>query len=176
MQISTGAWQQSLTPQALRPLQIIYLAMIVAVTIFTVFVVVFHYYFASPGKPQRSEEVYTQIFVWGAMIYAAFALAGGHLFYRNRMRSATRMETAAGVLAAFRSALIIRIAAPEGAALLGTMVCFVASYNGSLRLHPDYWITLVPYLIFLLIAYVSFPTSRFLMQLFEEQVREGDSR
>jgi hypothetical protein len=176
MQVSTGTLQESLTPQTLRPLQIIYGAMIAGVTVFTIFVVMYHYFFASPADARHGIDTYTQILVWTTMLYTVGALAGGHFFYQQRLRSATRMETAAGVLITFRSALLIRIAAIEGAALLGAVVCFIASNNGSLRAHPDFWITLVPYLIFLLIAYISFPTKRFLLQLFETQIRKGDSR
>ncbi|UPT75033.1 MAG: hypothetical protein M0D55_04790 [Elusimicrobiota bacterium] len=58
-----------------------------------------------------------------------------------------------------QAAYIVRLAAREGAGLLGLTTAYLAAANGTLRAYPAYWVNLVPYALFLGFLAAHWPTA-----------------
>jgi hypothetical protein len=68
-----------------------------------------------------------------------------------------------------RTAIIVRIALLEGAAMLGNMICLIAAMNGILSFEPLYWCNAASTVALLVIGATTMPTRERVLGWFEER-------
>ncbi|MBN2356388.1 hypothetical protein JXO59_09760 [candidate division KSB1 bacterium] len=171
----------SLTPQKLGPLRLIYLAMVSGVTLLAVVILYFYYQIPADAVPNPEDVRNTHLLVIFACSYGAVALFASQVILRRKLLPLAQRDQSGRTLVesgdpdAFlqiiRTALIIYMAILEGAALLGLVVCLLGTLNGTIKSHPGYWLAAVPYLIFSLAAFKSYPSAENLKIFIEKIVK-----
>lgn len=109
---------------------------------------------AAPEPPalERVRTVNTLTTV--AMLIGVAAIVLSEFLWRRLLRSTP--GTLAGRV---QTAFIVRLAAREGAGLLGLTSAYVAAASGTLRAYPAYWVNLVPCGLFLTFLAAHWPTA-----------------
>lgn len=166
-------FKKILTPDAVRPLQLIHAALAMGVLSFGG-VVLFMYFVTPPGDGENASVVFQLSVVHGAMALACFP--GSSILYSwflkkdsgNSALSAAR--TPLGILGVIRTASILRIAAMEGAAFFGLVVTFLAVTGGVVRSQPLYWLNMLSAVLMVGAIALSFPTPERLVRIFQEKM------
>lgn len=156
------------TREELRPLQVICIALPVGVILFTLVALSI----GSDGTPTTDLAALTTMRLVHAAL-TAFALFAQKLFFVRALTGKIKSGQGDGpqpFLTRYRTAMIVRLALVEGAALFGLVILVIASTGGVLRNDSTLYLHLIPVLLLIGIAQVSFPTQQKLVEL-ERQLR-----
>jgi len=184
--VSTAEFEQALTPAVMRTIQMIYLALIMGVIVFTAAVFIIY----STDKSQENVNIDPDLLTTMSLVHACFALAAYALatfqyksqFRTERLSGVSRGETsdrsvmypsstpAESYLSIIRTALIIRLALMQGAAFFGLVTCIIGATSGALRLHPEYWANLASSVVMIGFCILTFPNKERLAGIFEEKI------
>jgi hypothetical protein len=173
--LTRTSFESALTPNSLQVTRLIQLALMAGVLIYALCVVLI--YLLNPDLRASAYEVDTVstltilhlAFLFGAL--GASQLLSMRIFSPKAL-STRSSEVDSEVLAAMcvtqqRTAIIVRLAALEGAALFGLAVCTIGVINGTLRALPYYWINMLSAVVLLLYGVATFPTKDRLVSWFE---------
>jgi hypothetical protein len=176
-------FEQHLTPQVLRPLQILPLALVFGVVAFTSVVAVLHFggllKDAEPPKEDMAVLITALSGVTCAMTLGAWFGLPVFLkvfFVPARFtieEAAGEQEMSQAVLKKFQGVHILSCAFLEAGALFGVAACFLAANFGVLGAQPLYWLNAVPAGLFVIFVLATFPTRYRLVDLFERRVRDA---
>jgi len=174
--LTTEEFRTVLTPQTVRQIQILQLALTAAPVVFFGGAIALSLMQVS-GKPVGTDTVPVLSALNGFL--ALLSYAGAYLlpaahFSPKRVRAfvfaAEGPSQADRSLILIRNAAIIRLAILEGSALFGVAVCLVAVTSGALESSPEYWLNALPVLVLLIASQLTFPTEERLARMFEQRI------
>ena len=185
-QISNLDFKKVLTPENIRVLRIIFLAL--AAGVFTFGLVILIIYFQQTHSDYN--EVMTPTLNLLSVMNLIFALTSivlGKFMYDRQFQTATieiqkssgvsnskvvanNLSTAEKCLATIRTASIIRLAMLEGSALLGLVVTLLAVQSGAGNQAPMYFLNALTTLPLFITIVIIFPTADRLEQIFQEKI------
>jgi F0F1-type ATP synthase membrane subunit c/vacuolar-type H+-ATPase subunit K len=174
------SFESALTPESLQVTRLIQLALVIGVLIYALCVgLIYLQNLDLRANPYEVDTVSTLTILHLAFLFGAL---GASRFLSMRIFSPGALsrrssEVDPGVLAAMcvtqqRNAIIVRLAALEGAALFGLAVCTIAVMNGTLQASPHYWINMASTVVLLLYGVGTFPTKERLVSWFERSFIE----
>ena len=162
-----------LTPENIRPLQIIHAALAMGVISFAG-VILFLFYAAPPGDGSNAPVVLQLSAVHGVMALVCFP--GSAILYNRFLKknsgdpALSRSRTPLGILAVIRIASILRIAVMEGAAFFGLVVTFLAVSGGVIQSNSLYWLNTLSAVFMVGSIAHGFPTADRLERIFREKM------
>ncbi len=175
--------RNSLTPETMRPMQVINLAIMAGATSF-LGVIIFMYYTAS-GEYEFSQENIGVIdrfsVIHGIIFISCLGLSNfvkKKFFSRERAESisntmvgASDSEIAGAYIGMVRMAKIVYMAILEAPAFFGLVVCFLAITNRVIYEYSFYWANLVSYFTFMFLLARDFPTREKVAELFKTDLK-----
>lgn len=181
-EITLEDFQRVLTPQNIKVLQIIFLALGLGVLIFAI--IAFAFYFILPQNEEPADVsvirvltiihllLFPVVFYISKQLYDQ--LFQGHRFSQlpndpAQLQQMSRLTLAENLLAIIRTTSIVRLAVWEALALFGLTICFLGSLQGVLPHYPLYWMNLISAIIFEMIIFNEFPSRPKLELLFREK-------
>ena len=163
--------QKALTPEYVRILQVIHIA-IVTGALFFLMAVLFVSGVRGDGIPGDVEVVRLLSIVhlgFGLSVYGAATY-----LYESKFRISAHVQSgpqlAETFLGALRTASIIRLAMFECVAFFGLVVCLVAAQAGILKGNPEYWLNTLSTVILVGLVATAFPSAERIEALFREKV------
>ena len=174
-------------PQAVVATRIVALGLCGGVATFSVVVLVLSARVGPPEPAQGAAGVLAALSLVDAVFaLAAYALSGvlyGSMLTPERLEAAAGGEPAPGesegralgrrVVAAIQTAMILRFAVLESAAIMGLAACLIGVFNGGLRAQPLYWLNAVPAGLFLAYVLSHLPEPERFREVFREKVQGG---
>jgi hypothetical protein len=168
-------FENALTPGSLQITRIMQLALMIGVLIYSlcVFVIYLQY------RDLRADAYAVDIVSMLTLIHLAFlggALVLGQLLSLRifspqglpaALSEADTRRLAEQVVLRQRTAIIVRLAAIDGAAFFGLAICTVGAINGTLQNAPLYWVNMLSTIVLLVFGAVTFPTRERLVGWFE---------
>lgn len=172
-----------LTPENIRPLQLLYLALAAGPAIFAL-VILYLYFYSTPGGESNLMfvEFVSVLHFTGVLI--AFPLTAWlyqQCFRENKigalLRSSVPRTEAAPLhmLKVFRFAGLVRFIPLEYGISLGLMAVFAAVQGGIIQQQPIYWLNLLSTIIFIPYVLLNIPTAESLGKEFREKVLYGSN-
>ncbi|MBI4616185.1 MAG: hypothetical protein HY720_21390 [Planctomycetes bacterium] len=175
--ITREEFEAALTPEALRPLQILPGALAAGVLTFAMAVgVLFAQGSGAAEIPEGALQTLLTLSLANVLLTtsaAAMAVLLPGLMVRPGLVPMDSQERAALCLGRIRSAIIVRFAVLEGPALYGWVVCLVAQRNGVLSTDPRFWLNALSTLPFVAGVVLGFPTRERLKGIFETRILGG---
>jgi len=181
-EVTLEDFQKVLTPQSIRVLQVIYIALGAAVFIYTVIAVASYFIFQENDQAADPSVVRTLTFIHFLLLPIIFYLAKylyDRLFPSHRfsqlpvMNSTDRRDfpvpAAEYLLAVIRTSSIVRLALLEGLAIFGITICFLGAMQGVLQQYPIYWLNMISVVIFEMVICIEFPFHQKWETLFREK-------
>lgn len=112
-------------------------------------------YFNHKGEPPTPERVrLINTLTTVAMAWTLIGIVVSEVMWRKLLKS-----TPGALGAKIQTAFVVRLAAREGAGLLGLTVAYLAAANGTLKAYPAYWVNLAPFVLFLGFLAAHWPTA-----------------
>lgn len=180
--ITLEEFQKALTPQNIKVLQVIFLALGLAVFIFVMLALIFYAVLPQNEEPTNVSPIRVLTIVHLLLIPVIFYISKklyDQLFQGNRfsqlpsdsaqLQQLSRLTLSENLLAIIRTTSIIRLAMWEALALFGLTICFLGSLQGILQHHPLYWINLISAIVFEMMVFTEFPSRQKLELLFREK-------
>lgn len=167
-------FEKILTDQQVRTIQILHLALGVGVFVFACIVGTFSFFETSAVDLDVN-------FVWiltlGHLMLAMVLFFSSFWLYQRSFSRETLESrfsngeiSADGALAVVRTALIVRLAMMEGAAMMGVLVCLYAGMGGVLQSNSVFWVNMISPAAMLFFVARNYPTRDELMSIYEEGV------
>ncbi len=167
-----------LTPENIRPLQLLHLALAAGPAIFAL-VVLYLYLYSSPGG--ESNLMFVDIvsivhLIEGLIAFPLTVWLYQQCFRENKigalLRSSVPRTEAAPLymLKIFRFAGLVRFIPLESATFLGLTAILVAVQGGIIQQQPIYWLNLLSTIIFIPYVLLNIPTAKSLGREFREKV------
>ncbi len=180
--ITLEEFQKVLTPQNIRVLQVIFLALGLGVIIFAIIAIAFYFLLPQNEEPASTTtlQVLTTIhLLLFPIIFFISKRMYDRIFQSNRfsqlpddpaqLAQISRHILTENLLGIIRTTSIIRLALWEGLALFGLTICFMGSLVGILQHHPLYWVNLISAIVFEMMVFNEFPTRPKVELLFREK-------
>lgn len=167
---SLEAFSDALQDQDIRTIQIIHIALAMGVLLFTVVVFVLFLTVSSESEPAGSELIWLltilQLVVAGSIYFVA------RIVFKRQLAAvaASGTKDSLGYVGSIRTAMIVRLALLEGAALYGLVVCMLAVLNGAMNANPVYWINLAGVVAMLLFVSWNFPTRESIVEIYKTRI------
>ncbi len=177
--ITAAEFRTALTPLAIRQMQILQVAMVLAPLIFLVGTLALSL-LQKETRHVSAEIVPTMTIV--NVVLVALSYAGAYLLPAIHYKPARIQSFILGgdavsrpdrCLILIRNAFILRFAMLEGAALFGVAVCLIAATTGTSDTVPEYWLNAFPLLMLILYSAVTFPTEDRILVVFEQYILPG---
>jgi len=165
--IGRAELEAMLTVESVRGLQILQLSLGVGVVLFCG-AIVFFWWSGEPVESAPPGVVPMLTLAQFAVAVASFAVSAP--LFRSRLGAVRNAGSPEEGLEALRGAWMLRVAIPEGAALFGAAVAFLAVMNRVVDAHPLYWINLATPAVFVLFVARTFPTRDGLMELLRDRL------
>jgi len=154
--------EKALTPEYLRILAVIRIAIIIGAAFFLL-VVFFIYSIRTPDSFNNPDPDILDIL---SIVHAVFAISslGAAFFISRRMLRKERLigekpeHLASQALSLYRISSLLLVVPIEGAAFFGIALCLNGVMNGTMALYPIYWLNALTTGLLILIGYVTFPT------------------
>jgi hypothetical protein len=167
------SFRSVLGDNAIRPLQIIHLALGAGVTVFAIVVLVLNAVVEFPASDATSYlGTLTIVNLVLTVLLFTFALR----FHDYRLsRASLENRVGSGALTVercfdeIRTAHIIRLALLEAAAMFGIVICLLAVVQGAMPVSEFYLINLIGVVLFLLFISGTFPTQDRILHTFEQK-------
>lgn len=174
LQLSESEFERILTPDHLRPIQIVHVALMTAATMFA-FVVVLLYFQSSSTENVDVEVVNILTGVHALFAFGAFGISRiltERMFTERYLNNAIDTATAPyeDSLSVIRVALIVRMAMLEGVSIFGLVVCVIAVTSGIAKHEPLYLFNMASYVLFIAIGINTFPTKDAVMDIFRRYI------
>ncbi len=170
-EVSEDDVRAALTPEVVRALQIVHLALGMGVLGFAGVVTFLHLQNGGAVAKVSPEEHENRLammrtFSFVNVTLAASAIGGAFIVPTMQLAAIRGTADAAGWAGALRSSAIVRAALLESSALFGLVTCFLASTNGVLASQPELALNALPAAGFLLFLAAAFPTQERLVERF----------
>jgi len=158
--------EKALTPEYLRILAIIRIALMSGATFFLI-VVFFLYSMHTPDSPSNPDPHIMDVLSIAHAITAAFTISVAFFLSRLTLRkdrligqaaAQTSEQMASQALNLYRVSSLMFIATIEASAFFGIAICLNGVMNGTMVLYPIYWLNAASTGLLILIGYVTFPT------------------
>jgi divalent metal cation (Fe/Co/Zn/Cd) transporter len=157
--------EQSIDPSLVLGMQIIFGSFLMGVLIFLGLSVFIHFSQDAPSEiPLESIASPLTIFTLGYMLFAI--PISGILF--KKLLKPEQKSNSETILANIRSAMLVRVAVFELAALFAATAIFIAVLDGYLLGNNMIWLNLVPLAYFTLHIVMNFPTKHRIMVIYDE--------
>lgn len=156
----------ALTPEEIRTSRVIQAALMLGPLLFALAVAVLH---TQAGRIVTNDTM--ELVRSLSVVLAGFALVAygiSTIAYSRVLARHSRAKTPLQCIASIRTAMIVRMALLEGVAFFGLVVCLVAEFGGVLHSHPEYWLTLLPTAVILVVGIGTFPTRERIEQTFKD--------
>jgi len=167
-----GEFEELLTDDNVRSMQIIQAALGSGVLIFVVIVIAMYFSYATDEATGSADFVWMLTLIH--FVAAAIMFVLSSWMYKRRLteqavRRASGEDTinAGSCLEALRSAIIIRLGLLEGAAFYGLVVCIVAVMNGVMNENAIFWINLFSAFVMLFFVIWLFPSRERLIEFYK---------
>ncbi len=176
--ITRQEFEAVLTPENIRPLQLLYLALAAGPTIFAL-VILYIYFYPTPGGETNLmfiDVVSIIHLIEGLIAFPLTAWLYQQCFRDNKigalLRSSVPRTDAAPLylLKVFRFAGLVRFIPLISATFLGLTATLVAIQGGIIQQHPIYWLNLLSTIIFIPYVLLNIPTAESLGREFREKV------
>ncbi len=154
--------EKALTPEYLRILAVIRIALMLGVTFFLL-VVCFIYSIRTPDSIYNPDPDILDIL---STVHAVFAISSvgaaffisRHMLRKERLIGQEPDNLASQALGLYRISSLLLIVPIEGAAFFGIAICLNGVMNGTMALYPIYWLNALTTGLLILIGYATFPT------------------
>lgn len=158
--------RQSIDSTVLMGLRVIFGSFLMGVLVFTLFSVIM--YFDQAGNPDLVVPVESNatLLTYLALGYMVVAIPVSSILFKRFLKTDQNSD-AHVIIANIRSALLVRLAVFEGAALLAATGLLIASMDGFLVGNPNLWINLVPIGYFTLHIFANWPTASRIVSIYE---------
>ena len=174
--LTRTAFENALTPRSLQVTRIIHLALMIGVWVYFLCVVVIYFLYQDLRADADAVHMISMMTLIHLALLGGALVLGQLLFLRifsPRGLPAAFSEADTGTLAAQvvsrqHVAIVVRLAAMEGAAFFGLAICTLGAVNGTLQTAPLYWVNMLSALVFLVFGVVTFPTKERLVGWFEK--------
>ena len=170
--VSLDEFKKALTPENVRVMQMINLAMGMCTFAFLVVVVVLHFQSLGGAEDGDTEVSLLKMLSLADLVFALMCFTSSKLVYDlvfKVNRHSKQASTAEGCFGIIRTAGIIRLALMEGAAFFGLVVCLLGAIFGQLKEFPIYWLNVLPCLAMIAFIVVSFPSKAGLESVFQDK-------
>lgn len=175
-----AAWEAHLTRERLLPLQVVQGALTMGVVSFALVLGMLRAGgFGSSAEPTEG-GLSTVRMLGGVVLLLSVSAVVASLFAFAAILRAERVaaivrgedagEGAARLLDLVRTAYILRLAILEAPAMLGLVVCLLATMNGALASRPALWLNALPAALLVAFSLATFPTRDRLLFLVRERV------
>jgi hypothetical protein len=167
-------FRQQLTPEKIRPIQIIQLGMGLGIVVFGALVLLLYYSIPAPRANDITDSLFLlQILTYTHILFAIVSYAVTQVVFkkmlsRNRLSKLsyeTRNKTIqAGITPLdkcffkIQGAIIVRLAMFEGVAFFGLVICLLGAIQGVLQLHTGYWVNAFSTVVALGLILKTYPT------------------
>lgn len=165
-------FEELLTDDNVRSMQIMQAALGSGVLIFIVIVIAMYFSYAAAEATGRADFVWILTLIH--FVLSAVMIVLSFWLYKRRLtaEAVTRSSesdsiSAAACLDALRSAIIIRLGLLEGAAFCGLVVCIVAVMNGVMQENAVFWINLFSAFVMLFFVISLFPSRERLIEFYK---------
>lgn len=145
-----------MTEREIRGLQIFYWSQVIVASLCLCFTLTFDSWANQRGVMET--DVKLGLMTIGAWLVGVASVAlwtGGVLLFRRILSGADRPAPMNNTR--IRRAYTVRVALFQGAAILGLVTLLVGGLLGVLRDHAIFWLMAVPYIVLLLLVFVTFP-------------------
>ncbi len=158
--------RQSIDSTVLLGLRVIFGSFLMGVLVFTLFSVVM--YLNQAGNPDLVVPVESNatLLTYLALGYMVVAIPVSSILFKRFLKIEQKSD-ANVIIANIRSALLVRLAVFEGAALLAATGLLIAAMDGFLVGNPNVWINLVPIAYFTLHIIANWPTVARMVSIYE---------
>ncbi len=173
-------FQNALTPQILRQMQIIQFAISVAPLIYLAVALILEFSLA----PAPTGDAMVQTLSIISLVHCVLAIIGYGVSFTlfNNLLSEQRLKRSIPdgpvtpellislSLMLLRTGMILRLAFFEAIAFIGLSVCVIGVSTGVIDSHPEFWLNATTTLILIVFSITTFPTKERLAQLFNEKL------
>lgn len=173
--LSETEFDQRLSGQRLRTMQIVQAALMAGMFFFLLVVALLAATTPASDRPDR-EPVSTLSL---AVVMVSLSAAAGSVVVPKRYIDASKNAAAPGedpyakALSLMQTSLILRMAILEGAGMFGLAVCIIAATGGLTQSEPVWLLNAVPAFIMLASGVLTFPTRTSLALRFVREFRES---
>jgi hypothetical protein len=158
--------EQALTPEQLRILAVIRIALMLGGTLFLL-MVLFLYSIRTPDSLSNPDPdlmdtfsfthiVFAVASIITAFIFSKFPLRKDRLFGQTATQSSDQLASQAVNL--YRVSSLLLIVPIEGVAFFGSVICLEGVMNGTMTLYPVYWLNAATTGLLVFIGLATFPT------------------
>ena len=168
--VSLDDFRAALTPGEIRILQLICAALALS-TVMMLFVFIIVIQVNEGPDPVAADLSFIQIMTLVALLLTVSLLPLSGVVANRILRGGGPPATAHEAVGRIRTALILRAALLEGAALFGLVVFLLAGLRGVLQQEPIYWANLFPWILFVGFVALTFPTRDRLETLFRTRIQ-----
>jgi hypothetical protein len=158
--------RQAIDSNVLMGLRVIFGSFLMGVLVFTLFSVIM--YFDQAGNPDLEIplESNATLLTYLALGFMVVTIPVSSILFKRFLKTDQKAD-ALVVIANIRSAMLIRLALFEGAALFAATALLIASMDGFLVGNPNLWINLVPIGYFTLHIVANWPTEARIVSIYE---------
>jgi nucleoside permease NupC len=165
-------FNRQLTPEALRPIKIIVLALNIGALLIH-FVGIIMYYNGMETSDSGINDDYAKflllveaVFVCG--VYMTAKIIPDRMMQREEESSDVKMSTAQNIIGYYQTYMIIKLALLEGASLFGFVVFFTGITNNVIYGNPIYWLSIAPVMVLLVYSALNFPNAERAILFYEK--------
>lgn len=156
--ISRHEFERSISPEKLRPLQIVYAALASGVVAFAAVIGLL----TEGSQPQFSGDTEVLLLLSGihALMAAAMYAVAPFVFrgLLTNIDSIAGTDLATVLIGKIMTAHIVRLAMYEGVAMFGLVICLLTVMSGAAPSHPELLLNGISTAIFLILTAATFPT------------------
>ncbi len=176
--LSRQKLEEELTPEMLKPLQIIFLALTSGIIIFFL-IVLYVFLNNSPDESQMYYDtevdnillitfvVFFIVIMFMSKIFPEKLFEAGNEQSENILKTDdSDVKKAVSILTTY---FIIRLSMMEGVTLFGLIILLITALSGALHVNLIYWIGIIPMFIFIGFSISSFPTKEKIIRFIIEK-------
>jgi len=165
-------FNRQLTPEALRPIKIIFLALnIGAILIHLIGIIMYYNGMGSYDSGINSDYakfflLVETVFVCG--VYMTAKIIPDRMMQREGEGASDKALTAENIIGYYQTYMIIKLALLEGASLFGFVVFFASITNNVIYGNPIYWLSIAPVMVLLVYSALNFPNAERVILFYEK--------
>lgn len=158
--------RQAIDSNVLMGLRVIFGSFLMGILVFTLFSVIMYFNQSSDPDLIVPVESNATLLTYLALGYMVIAIPVAPMLFRRFLKTDQKID-AHVIVANIRSAIMVRLAVFEGAALLAATALLIGAMDGFLVGNSNLWINLVPIGYFVLHIFANWPTESRLVSIYE---------
>ena len=172
--------ERELTPEQVRPIVIIRIALMAGVMFFILIITALYVSRGSAVSPEKIDLVNTLSIANAFFFIIEFPLSyllSGRVLSRGNFEKTGKHqnsdEAARTAITLYRISSLISMALLEGASFFSIIVCATAIMNGIMDLNSLYWLNALPVIVFVIIGSITFPTRDRILETIERRLLQN---